>query len=53
MPTPSAVDLIVAGKGTLFDPAEVDAFLQVFPSLTTAPPSAAMPNDISNHSMHA
>jgi putative two-component system response regulator len=40
MPSQSAIDLIVAGKGTLFDPAVVDAFLEVFPLLTTAQMSA-------------
>jgi adenylate cyclase len=32
----AAVDFIVAGSGTLFDPAVVDAFLQVVPAFTIA-----------------
>jgi putative two-component system response regulator len=30
----AAVNLIAAGRGTLFDPAVVDAFLRVFPAVS-------------------
>ena len=33
IPPQAAIDLILAGRGTLFDPAVVDAFLQVVPTL--------------------
>jgi len=39
----AALNLIVAGRGTLFDPAVVDAFMQVFPAFiaTVAEPALA------------
>jgi adenylate cyclase len=36
MPPEAAINLIVAGSGTLFDPAVVEAFLQVVPVLAVA-----------------
>jgi adenylate cyclase len=36
----AALDLIVAGRGTLFDPAVVDAFLMVVPTLAETPMAA-------------
>jgi response regulator RpfG family c-di-GMP phosphodiesterase len=34
IPPQAAINLIAAGRGTLFDPAVVDAFLRVFPALS-------------------
>jgi HD-GYP domain-containing protein (c-di-GMP phosphodiesterase class II) len=42
MPPQAAVEFIVAGSGTLFDPAVVDAFLQVVPAFTIADATVAV-----------
>jgi response regulator RpfG family c-di-GMP phosphodiesterase len=46
MPPEAAINLIVAGSGTLFDPAVVEAFLQVVPVLAVAGPSARVSTNL-------
>jgi response regulator RpfG family c-di-GMP phosphodiesterase len=42
MPPQAAVEFIVGGSGTLFDPAVVDAFLQVVPAFAIADASVVV-----------
>jgi putative two-component system response regulator len=46
MPPEAAINLIVAGSGTLFDPAVVEAFLQVVPVLAVAGPAGGLSTEL-------